>query len=80
MAWMRAQDGGLRDVSAVLVKKTKGAKPKITDGDGNKLAVYSKVGTMEAVKDDCERWLSGNGKSAYGGRNRVFVFPSEKEV
>ena len=78
--WVKTQIGNFLEVKAVIFSRKKGEKPKIVDGDGNKLAVYLKIKTAEAVMEDFGRWLSGSGKSQYGGRNRVFVFPSDKEV
>ena len=78
--WVKTQVGSFLEVKAVIFPRKKGEKPKIVDGDGNKLAGYSTIGHAETVMDDFGRWLSGAGKSLYGGRNRVFVFPSDKEV
>lgn len=80
MVWVKAQNDNLIETRAVKVERVKGQKPRLLGGEGDKLAVYTSVAKMEAVMADLERWISGNGKSLFGGRNRVFTFPSDKEV
>ena len=76
---VKTQAGSYLEVKAVIFSRKKGEKPKIVSGDF-KLAAYSTIAHAETVMDDFGHWLSGNGKSLYGGRYRVFTFPSDKEV
>lgn len=80
MAWVKTQKGSLVDVSSVSLPRKKGEKPTVVDGDGNKLATYSRIGQAEVVMADFEKWLSGYGKSMFGGNKRVFSFPSPEQV
>jgi len=78
--WVKTQAGSYLEVKAVIFSRKKGEKPKIIDGAGNKLAAYSTIGRSLGIMDDFGWWLSGKGKSLYGGRYRVFAFPSDNEV
>lgn len=77
---IKTQQGAFGDVKWVIPISEKGKKPKVVDEEGNRLAVYSSNAHVKVVVDDFGRWVSCNGKSHYGGRNRVFIFPSDKEV